>query len=232
MYTSLQHERVSDMKIDAGGMASPKSTSSLNGDDALILPEFDDPPRDPIKLFGRWLEMAEAYGVTEPYAFVLSTAGGGGRPSSRIVLLKEISDSGLIFGTSMLSRKGREMTGNAWVSAAFHWRETVQQVTSTGRVTVLDERRSDRFFAERPRGAQAAAAVSHQSSTLLDEAELTRQAEHVAMMKETIPRPPGWRACEIELHSIEFWHGRGDRLHRRLEYERGDNGWSHRRLQP
>jgi pyridoxamine 5'-phosphate oxidase len=197
-----------------------------------MLPEFDAPPEDPIALFDRWLELAELRGVSEPFAFVLSTVDDGGRPSSRVVLLKGVSPSGLIFGTSMFSRKGQEMTENAWVSAAFHWRETTQQVRLTGRVTPLDERHSDSVFAERPRGAQAAATVSRQSTMLFDEAELRRQAEHLVKAGEAIPRPFGWRAYEIKVQNVEFWHGRVDRLHRRLEYERGESRWSHRRLQP
>jgi dihydrophenazinedicarboxylate synthase len=213
-------------------MTDTKSISSLKGDDTLVLPEFADPPQDPIRLLGQWLESAEVLGVSEPYAFVLSTADSKGRPSSRTVLLKEVSPLGIVFGTSMFSRKGQQMAENAWVSVAFHWRETVQQVVATGRVTALDELRSDFLFADRLRSAQAATSVSHQSEALFDEVELRREVENLVMAPEAIPRPSTWRAYEIELHEIEFWHGSGDRLHRRLQYVRDDVEWTHHRLQP
>ena len=72
------------------------------------LPDFDPAaaPADPAELFRQWLDEALAAGVPQPNACSLATADGLGRPSSRMLILKDIDDDGWHFATSRDSRKG------------------------------------------------------------------------------------------------------------------------------
>jgi pyridoxamine-phosphate oxidase len=210
------------------------SAASLGGDSSLYLPEFDDPPIDPVPLLSVWLELADGRAVSEPRAAVLSTVSSEGQPSSRVVLLKGLFENLLIFTTSRSSRKGRELALNPRVSLTLHWRETVQQLNLCGTVEAMSPAFSDSLFEERPVDAQAAALVSIQGNILLDEAELKVRARNLVASGRPLVRPESWVAYGIRPSSIEFWQGRSDRLHRRLRYALDERSctWSHVRLQP
>jgi pyridoxamine-phosphate oxidase len=204
---------------------------TLSGEIELDLPEFDDPPPDPLKLLGRWLERAWELGVREPQALALATAGSDGRPSVRIVLLKAVEPA-LVFAFPGHSRKARDLEANPWAAGTLYWRETTQQVVVEGPVRRMTEAESDALFAERPRIAQAATIASRQGEPLNRPAELPARAAEVAAGDEQLSRPRGWSGYELSPRRIEFWHGSKDRLHRRLLYARSDEGWTHQRLQP
>lgn len=208
---------------------------TLTGDTTLELPEFDAPPEEPLELLRAWLDGARVRGVREPGAAVLATADAAGRPSSRVVSVKEADDRGLVFTGFRGSRKGRELAERPWASVTFYWRETLQQLTVAGAVERLADTESDRLFAERPRAAQATTAVSQQSRPLDDEPALRARARQLSDGKGRLTRPAEWSGYRLLPESIEFWYGSPDRLHRRLWYERAApdvTAWTHRRLQP
>ncbi|KIF73246.1 phenazine biosynthesis protein [Streptomyces sp. 150FB] len=208
---------------------------TLSGDTSLVLPEFDAPPSDPLALLREWLDSAALRGVREPYAAVLATADGGGRPSTRVVLAKEFDGRGLVFAGSRSSRKGVELAGRPWASMAFYWRETLQQLTLAGPVETLTPEESDRIFAARPAAARAASGASRQSRPLTDETGLRDRANALLEDPEAIRRPEDWTGYRLLPLSLEFWYGSPDRLHRRLRYDRTDatnSTWTWQRLQP
>lgn len=204
---------------------------TLSGEIELDLPEFDNPPPDPLKLLGHWLEQAWQHGVREPQALALATASAAGKPSVRIVLLKSVEPA-LVFAFPGHSRKARELEENPWAAGTLYWRETTQQVVVEGPVRRMSESESDALFAARPRIAQAATIASRQGEPLDEPAELRARAEGVAVGEGPLARPPGWSGYELSPQRIEFWHGSKDRLHRRLLYVRSDGGWAHQRLHP
>ncbi|HEY2673493.1 MAG TPA: phenazine biosynthesis FMN-dependent oxidase PhzG [Rugosimonospora sp.] len=205
---------------------------TLTGDTPLVLPEFDDPPADPIALLRGWLDDAVARGVREPYSMVLATADADGTPSSRIVLLKGLDPHGLVFTTHTGSHKGADLAVRPYASATFYWRETLQQLHVTGPVRQLPPAESDALFAERPAAAQATTAASRQSAPLDDETALRQRAADLLTAGTPITRPDGWAGYRLEPAGIEFWHGSIDRLHRRLRYDHHPAGWTPQRLQP
>lgn len=204
---------------------------TLSGDVELDLPEFDSPPGDPLGLLARWLEGARENGVREPQALALATAGADGRPSSRVVLLKEVEPA-LTFATHYESRKGRDLAAVPWASGSLYWRETMQQVVVEGPVEQMSAAESDALFAARPRAAQAATIASEQSKELEDAEALRSAMEELARGEEPLSRPPEWGGYRMVPERIEFWHGSADRLHRRLLYTRAEAGWTHQRIQP
>lgn len=204
---------------------------TLSGDPTLVLPEFEAPPEDPLPLLDRWLRIADEKGVREPRALALATADAEGRPSSRIVLLKQLSPA-VVFAGSYESRKGRDLAANPRAAGTLYWRETLQQITVEGPVRKLSETESDALFAERPPAGQATTVASHQGESLKDPAELREAADSLAHRAEPLHRPSRWGGYRLDPDLIEFWHGSPDRLHRRLLYAKTDGAWSHQRLQP
>ncbi|GAB2753412.1 phenazine biosynthesis FMN-dependent oxidase PhzG [Salinifilum aidingensis] len=207
---------------------------TLGGDTALVLPEFDTPPQDPHPLMRDWLGSAVAHEVREPHAAVLATADSSGRASSRVLLVKELDERGLLFTGSRGSRKGRDLAVTPWASLTFHWRETLQQLTAQGPVEALTDEESDELFARRPLVARATTAASRQSRPLDDATALKARAEALAGTGGPISRPEEWTGYRLVPQAVEFWHGSPDRLHRRLRYDRtaGTAAWTHQRLQP
>lgn len=210
-------------------MAEPIET--LSGDPTLELPEFDDPPADPLPLLERWLRLADERGVREPRALALATADAEGRPSSRILLLKQVTPA-VVFAGSYESRKGRELEANPRAAGTLYWRETLQQITVEGPVRRLSEQESDQIFGERPADAQATTVASRQGEPLADQEALRGAADEAAAAEESLRRPARWGGWRLDPDLVEFWHGSPDRLHRRLLYVKDESGWSHRRLQP
>lgn len=210
---------------------SDEPIETLSGDPTLVLPEFEAPPEDPLPLLERWLRMADERGVREPRALALATADAEGRPSTRILLLKQLTPA-LVFAGGYDSRKGRDLEVNPRAAGTLYWRETLQQITVEGPVTKLGEAESDALFAERPPAGQATTVASHQGESLTDPAELREVAGSLAHRAEPLNRPQRWGGYRLDPDLIEFWHGSPDRLHRRLLYIKTNGNWSHQRLQP
>jgi pyridoxamine-phosphate oxidase len=211
-----------------GGMAEPIET--LSGDPTLELPELDEPPAEPLPLLERWLQGADERGVREPRALALATADAEGRPSSRILLLKQVTPA-LVFSGSYESRKGRELEANPRAAGTLYWRETLQQVTVEGPVRKLSEEESDAIFGERPPDAKATTVASRQGEPLEDPKALREEANSLTA-DEALSRPARWGGWRLDPDLVEFWHGSPDRLHRRLLYIKGERGWRNQRLQP
>ena len=211
-------------------MAEPEDIT-LTGDGSLELPDFIDPPDDPIVLLRQWVDAVIAADVVEPKAMVLATAGQDSIPSSRVVLVKTIDEHGIRFGTHSFSRKGIEMSENPLAAGTFYWRETMQQINLAGRVQMLSGEESDALFARRTDRSKAATSASRQSEPL-DSAEQFHQRVDEILEAGDLARPEGWSGYRLNIERIEFWHGSTDRLHRRLEYSLGDGVWTAQRLQP
>ena len=191
--------------------------------------------RDPIAALRTWLDEAYADGaVAEPNAMALATVDADGAPSSRVVLLRGLDDRGLCFYTSYFSRKGRELEKNPRVAAVFYWPKFARQVRIEGIVSPLSDDESDAYFASRPRGHQLSAWASEQSEPIENRATLEERLEHFdeRFEGEDVPRPHSWGGYVIAPWRIEFWQGRPNRMHDRLEFTRNGRTWSMRRLQP
>ncbi|MFI9645590.1 phenazine biosynthesis FMN-dependent oxidase PhzG [Streptomyces sp. NPDC052040] len=212
-----------------------ENVQTLSGDTSLNLREFDTPPADPMALLREWLDEAVRREVREPFAAALATVDETGRPSTRILLVKDLDDRGLVFTSFRGSRKGRDLAARPVASMTFYWRETLQQITLSGTVEELTAEESDDLFARRPLAAQATTAVSRQSRPLDDEAALRARARELVETGGPVPRPAEWTGYRLVPQAVEFWYGSPDRLHRRLAYEcsaQNAHAWTHQRLYP
>ena len=189
---------------------------------------------DPFEQFLQWLKAAALGGVREPNAMVLATAGAGGAPTSRIVLLKGVDARGFVFFTNYDSRKGRDIAANPQVSLTFPWIDLGRQVHVHGAAVRVAQHESDDYFASRPRGAQLGAWASQQSRPLDSRATLEQALAEVTarFAGVEVPRPPGWGGFRVDPVEVEFWQGRENRLHDRLVYARAGDGWRIERRHP
>jgi pyridoxamine 5'-phosphate oxidase len=187
----------------------------------------------PIPVFQSWFSQALESQVLEVNAMILSSVNESGRPSSRVVLLKDITENGIVFYTNYKSRKGHELEANPFVSVVFYWAELERQVRMEGKVRKVSEADSDAYFYSRPRISQAGAVVSNQSQVIEDRETLDAQMEAL-MLDETIKieRPNHWGGYEIVLDRVEFWQGRPGRVHDRALYQKAEGTWIKSRLSP
>jgi pyridoxamine 5'-phosphate oxidase len=188
----------------------------------------------PLQQFDQWFQHALKAGVPEPNAMTLATVGADGRPSTRIVLIKDYDERGLVWYTNYDSRKGRELAIHPWAALQFHWVELERVVRIEGPVEKVAPDDSDAYYASRPLDSRLGAWASPQSQPIASRAVLVANAARAAAQHGLHPpRPPHWGGYRLCPQRWEFWQGRKSRLHDRLVYRVDDNGhWVRERLAP
>ena len=190
---------------------------------------------DPFRQFARWYQEAEQTGIPLSNAMQLATATADGRPSARMVLLKDVDDRGFIFYTNHNSLKARHIKENPFAALVFYWLPLSRQIRIEGAVEQLDPHTSDAYFACRPRGSQIEAYASPQSQVVQNRQALLCQYEQVNRKFEgrAVPRPDHWGGYRVVPETFEFWQEGENRLHDRLRYRRDEAGlWVIERLAP
>lgn len=190
----------------------------------------------PIEQFERWFQEALSAELPEPNAMHLSTADAEGRPSGRMVLIKGIEAGGILFFTNYESRKGQQLAANPYAALTFFWPELERQVRIEGRVEKTSAERSEAYFRTRPKGSRIGAWSSPQSKVIAGRRELEQhlnQYHDQFADKDDIPLPSFWGGYLLQPSRFEFWQGRPNRLHDRIEYLEQPNGaWQIQRLAP
>ncbi|NCT83469.1 MAG: pyridoxamine 5'-phosphate oxidase [Comamonadaceae bacterium] len=187
----------------------------------------------PLALFQRWMDEAIAHDVSEPTAMTVATVGAGGRPSTRVVLLKGCDARGLVWFTNYDSRKGQELAQNPYAALQFHWVEMERVVRIEGRVEKTSAQESDDYFKSRPLDSRLGAWASPQSRVISGRAVLVANAAKAAVQHGLNPeRPPHWGGFRLVPDMFEFWQGRRSRLHDRLRFRLDGADWLRERLAP
>ena len=188
----------------------------------------------PMDQFTRWFEEALKAEVNEPNAMSVATVGEDGRPTSRIVLVKQFDARGFTWYTNYDSQKGKQLASKPFAALLFFWSELERQVRIEGRVERTSAEESDKYFNSRPLKSRLSAIASEQSEPIANRAALEEHYEQVARQYgEAPPRPQHWGGFRLVPERIEFWQGRRSRFHDRIVYTRQEDGsWTRQRLQP
>ena len=192
------------------------------------------PAADPLALFAAWMADAEATEPNDPNAMTVATCTPDGRPSARIVLLKDYDAFGFVFYTNYEGRKGQELYANPYAALLFHWKTQQRQIRIEGPVTVVTDAEADAYYASRARISRLGAWASDQSRPLPDRSILEQRVREIDARHpgDSIPRPPHWTGFRVQPLVMEFWQDMPFRLHDRTVYEPADGGWATCKLYP
>lgn len=191
--------------------------------------------RDPLVQFHRWLNDAIAAGFALPEAMTLATSTREGKPSARLVLLKQADERGFVFFTNYGSDKARDLDANPFAAMVFYWPQLERQVRVEGSVERISAAESDEYFKTRPRESQLGALASPQSKVVENREVLEQRFGELDELygDRPVERPEHWGGYRLKAARIEFWKGRPGRLHDRILYEReADGDWRIQRLAP
>ena len=194
----------------------------------------NDLAESPVEMFRIWFDQVEGMHPFESTAMTLSTSNKGGKPSSRVVLLKEYDENGFVFYTNYESRKGREIEENPYGSLNFYWPSQERQIRINGKLRKVSRSRSEKYFHSRPLRSQIAALASNQSGVIENRDVLKKKFDELEKEFEgkVIPLPDNWGGYRLEHRSVEFWQGRRDRMHDRFVYTKNGTIWQMERLAP
>jgi pyridoxamine 5'-phosphate oxidase len=190
--------------------------------------------RDPIKQFQLWFNDAFAAGLPMPEAMTLATATPDGKPSARMVLLKQIDHDGFVFFTNYRSAKAEQLDANPYAALVFYWTKLDRQVRVEGSVVRTSAQESCDYFKTRPRESQIGAWASEQSQAISSRDVLEQRAQELEALylDREVDCPEYWGGYRLKPERIEFWKSRVGRLHDRILYQRDATGWSITRLAP
>ena len=189
---------------------------------------------NPFEQFALWLDDAIKAIETDATAMVLSTVSGDGKPSSRVILLKQFNNNGFDFFTNYNSKKSKHIEANPYGSILFYWSLLERQVRIEGKIVKTKPEESDAYFLKRPELSRISAWASPQSSEIPNRKTLIDWFEEIAdiMKMKELKRPPHWGGYRLIPSLFEFWQGRENRLHDRIEYYLEGDAWKTRRLAP
>ena len=216
------------------GITTGNSVADLRKDYGHATLSENDVAVDPFVQFTHWFEQALKAEVNEPNAMSVATVDQDGRPTSRIVLIKQFDPRGFTWYTNYDSQKGRQLHGNPHAALLFFWPELERQIRIEGKVEHTSEEESDKYFHSRPLKSRLAAVASAQSAPIASRSALEQNYDAVAQkFGDEPPRPANWGGFRLVPERIEFWQGRRSRFHDRIVYTlQADGSWTRQRLQP
>tara|TARA_B100000242_G_scaffold65785_3_gene40666 strand:- start:2782 stop:3387 length:606 start_codon:yes stop_codon:yes gene_type:complete len=190
--------------------------------------------KNPFDLFNTWYKKAKKNEINDPNAMALTTVDIYKKPRTRMVLMKEVKDNGIVFFTNSNSRKGKHIINNDNVCVNFYWKSIKRQILMSGKIKKINALDSDKYFSSRKRKSQIGAWASDQSKTLKCKSDLKKRFEsfELKFKNKEVPRPKNWNGYCIYPDCFEFWFDGDGRLHDRVEYKLKSGKWITKLLYP
>ena len=188
---------------------------------------------NPIHQLKLWLNDAIELNIKDANAVILSTFDKLYGVQSRVVLIKEITNLGLVFYTNYSSVKASQILNNNNVSLCFFWSKMERQIRINGIVEKTSDEDSDNYWNSRPLNSRISALFSKQSSEVDKNYDLEKEFELFKnnFKDKVVKRPNNWGGYIVIPNKIEFWSGRNSRQHDRFVYKKNKD-WSVKRLFP
>ena len=211
-----------------------KNIGSIRKDYTLQQLNEQEADENPFKQFQKWWDQAVESEIDEVNAMTLATVNKEGKPSARIVLLKDFNDKGFVFFTNYHSKKGTDIESNPFGCLVFFWKELERQIRIEGQIQKVDEEESTQYFLSRPIYSQIGAWASNQSAVVesRDVLENSFTQYQSTFAHKAITRPDHWGGYRLVPDNIEFWQGRSNRMHDRIQYTKKNDSWTKVRLAP
>jgi len=234
LFSPAQMDELGAAMQQRRGIATGNSVADLRKDYGQATLSEDEVADDPFVQFTSWFEQALKAEVNEPNAMSVATVDADGKPTSRIVLIKQFDPRGFTWYTNYDSQKGRQLQGNPHAALLFFWPELERQIRIEGKVERTADEESDKYFHSRPLNSRLAAVASAQSEPIASRSALEQNYDAVAQQfGDAPPRPAHWGGFRLVPERIEFWQGRRSRFHDRIVYTlQADGSWTRLRLQP
>jgi pyridoxamine 5'-phosphate oxidase len=213
--------------------AQTANPADIRNEYKLASLDESDVASSPLAQFDKWFKAALSSELPEPNAMTLATCDTEARPSARVVLLKSYDERGFVFFTNYESHKAHELAANNRAALLFFWPELERQIRVQGRVEKISAADSEEYYRVRPLASRIGAWASPQSQVLPSRTALeARVAAFEAEYGDNPPRPPHWGGYRVVPQVMEFWQGRRNRLHDRIQYRLNNGAWKIERLAP
>ena len=190
---------------------------------------------NPIELFNEWFNEAKKTEINDPNALALATADENGKPSVRMVLLKDYGENGFTFYTNLESQKSTAIANNPFGEMCFHWKSLRRQIRISGLINRVSDEVANKYFSSRDYGSKIGAWASEQSKVLNSRKDLIERIKGFKKVypdADMVPRPDNWSGWNLKPKMIEFWLEGNNRIHERLRYFKESKNWVRKLINP
>ncbi len=188
-----------------------------------------------IKKFSEWYNEASQNNLVKDHTEMsLATADKAGKPSVRIVLLKNFDERGFVFYTNYNGRKSLQIAENPFAALCFYWPALDKQIRIEGSVEKVSDAESDKYFSSRAIESRIGAITSKQSQTMESREKFLAELDEnrKKFLGKEIPRPKNWGGWRVIPNYIEFWQAGEFRIHQREVYKLENKIWVKQLLYP
>lgn len=190
----------------------------------------------PINKLKDWLNEEKIAGAPNPAQAVLSTCTLDSIPHSRVIAIREITDTELIFFTQQGTRKVKELDENPLISLNFWFELTQRQVIIEGKAAALSSSENQSYWSSYPRFAQLRfctyAPTSAQKIDSKKQLEEKRTKLDRLHKENDVPMSPFYCGYRIQAENFLFYRYRIDEFSDVWKFEKNKDFWEQFLISP
>ena len=152
--------------------------------------------------------------------------------NSRYVNLKYIIGNDFIFFSNYQSPKAQEFLSHNQITALIYWNSTNTQIRLKAFIRRTSKEFNDKYFMKRSKEKNALA-ISSQQSEFIDSYDEVIDKYNKSLRFDNLKEcPKHWGGFSFTPYYFEFWEGHKSRLNKRSVYEKKNEKWNTKILQP